>query len=57
MRSVMSADLCLRDSQVCTQDRYSERITDEAGIIVREVDEPLSDHRGRGSAERAGSTD
>ena len=37
--------------------RYSERITDEAGNIVREVDEPLSDHRGRGSAKRAGSTD
>ena len=37
--------------------RYSERITDEAGNIVREVDEHLSDHRGRGSAKRAGSTD
>jgi hypothetical protein len=33
-------------------DHYSERITDEAGNVVREVDEPLSDHRGHGAAKR-----
>ena len=31
-------------------DRYYERITDpETGEVVRECDEPLSHHRGRGS--------
>jgi hypothetical protein len=34
--------------------RYIERITDEAGNVVRDVDEPLSDHRGRGAARRGG---
>jgi hypothetical protein len=33
-------------------DRYNERITDAAGNVVREVDEPLSEHRGRGAAKR-----
>lgn len=32
--------------------RYYERITDPHGNVVREVDEPLSEHRGRGSARR-----
>jgi hypothetical protein len=36
-------------------DRYTERIVDAAGNVVREVDEPLSDHRGRGTAKRRGS--
>lgn len=31
-------------------DTYDERIVDEAGTVVREVHEPLSHHRGRGSA-------
>jgi hypothetical protein len=34
-------------------DRYWERIRDEAGDVVREVDEPLRDHRGHGAATRA----
>ena len=38
-------------------DRYTERITDEAGNVVREVDEPLSDHRDRGAAKRRPLTD
>jgi NAD-dependent SIR2 family protein deacetylase len=33
-------------------DRYAERIIDVAGNVVREVDEPLSQHRGRGAAKR-----
>jgi hypothetical protein len=33
--------------------RYRERITDEAGNLVRPVvDEPLSEHRGHGAAKR-----
>lgn len=33
--------------------RYKERIVDpETGDVIREVDEPLSDHRGRGNAKR-----
>jgi predicted nucleic acid-binding Zn-ribbon protein len=48
-----------RDSATCSKiervidrenDRYRERIVDAEGNIVREVDEPLSEHRGRGSA-------
>jgi hypothetical protein len=31
-------------------DRYTERITDAEGNPVREVDEPLSEHTGRGAA-------
>jgi hypothetical protein len=32
-------------------DRYQERIVDaETGEVIREVDEPLSEHRGRGDA-------
>jgi hypothetical protein len=31
-------------------DRYTERITDAAGNVVRDVDEPLSQHRNRGAA-------
>jgi len=34
-------------------DWYSERITDEAGRVVRQVEEPLSDHQERGSAKPA----
>jgi len=30
--------------------RYTERIVDERGHIVREVDEPLQHHTGRGAA-------
>jgi hypothetical protein len=30
--------------------RYNERIVDERGHVVREVDEPLSEHTGRGVA-------
>jgi hypothetical protein len=37
------------------RDRYTERIVDAAGNVVREVDEPLSQHRGRGVAKRRGS--
>jgi hypothetical protein len=33
-------------------DRYSEYITDAAGNVVRDVDEPLSEHRGHGAAKR-----
>jgi hypothetical protein len=37
-------------------DRYSERITDaETGEVVRELEEPLSEHRGRGSAKTPGA--
>jgi hypothetical protein len=36
-------------------DRYTERIVDAAGIVVRDVDEPLSNHRGHGTAKRRGS--
>jgi hypothetical protein len=36
-----------------TNDRYSERIVDpESGEVVREVNEPLSEHRGRGDARK-----
>ncbi len=31
-------------------DRYTERIVDADGNVVREVDEPLSRHTGRGAA-------
>jgi hypothetical protein len=35
-------------------DRYTERIVDRNGkVVVRDVDEPLSQHQGRGSAKRA----
>lgn len=30
-------------------DRYTERIADHTGVIVRDVDASLSDHRGHGS--------
>jgi hypothetical protein len=33
-------------------DRYYERITDPDGNVVREIDEPLSAHRRRGTARR-----
>jgi hypothetical protein len=33
-------------------DRYTERIVDAAGNVVRDVDEPLSEHRDRGAAKR-----
>jgi len=33
-------------------DRYTEHITDAAGNVVRDVDEPLSQHRGHGAAKR-----
>jgi len=39
------------------RNRYTERITDAAGNIVRDVDEPLSEHRGRGAAKRRPPTD
>jgi hypothetical protein len=32
--------------------RYTERIVDAAGNVVRDVDEPLSEHRDRGAAKR-----
>jgi hypothetical protein len=35
--------------------RYTERIVDVAGNVVRDVDEPLRDHRGHGAAKRRGS--
>jgi hypothetical protein len=35
-------------------DRYTERIVDAAGNVVRDVDEPLSEHRGHGTAKRRG---
>jgi hypothetical protein len=43
--------------QVCRvvdreRDRYTERIVDAAGNVVREVDEPLRQHRGHGAAKR-----
>ena len=31
-------------------DHYRERIVDSEGNVVRDVDEPLSEHRGRGDA-------
>ena len=34
------------------RNRYQERIVDADGAVVRDVDEPLTDHRGRGSAKR-----
>jgi len=35
------------------RNRYYERIIDkESGEVVREVDEPLADHVGRGSAKK-----
>jgi len=34
-------------------DRYTERIEDgETGAVIRDVDEPLSQHRGHGSAKK-----
>jgi hypothetical protein len=46
--------------QVCRvvdreRDRYTERIVDASGNVVREVDEPLRQHRGHGAAKRRGS--
>lgn len=35
-------------------DRYTERIVDAAGNVVREIDEPLRQHRGHGAAKRRG---
>lgn len=35
-------------------DRYTEHITDAAGNVVRDVDQPLSEHRGHGGAKRRG---
>lgn len=32
--------------------RYTERIVDAAGNVVREINEPLSQHRGHGAAKR-----
>ena len=35
------------------EDRYTEVVTDpDTGEIIHEVDERLSDHRGRGSAKK-----
>ncbi len=34
-------------------DWYYERILDQAGTVVREIAEPLSQHRGHGAARRA----
>jgi len=34
-------------------DRYRERITTRDGEVVRDVDEPLSEHRCRGAARRS----
>jgi hypothetical protein len=31
-------------------DRYRERVVTEDGEVIRDVDEPLSKHQGRGSA-------
>lgn len=31
-------------------DRYYEKVTDEAGVVLHHVDEPLSEHWGHGSA-------
>jgi hypothetical protein len=39
------------------QGRYRERITDPSGNVIREVEEPLRDHRGRGAAKRQPPTD
>jgi uncharacterized protein (DUF1684 family) len=36
-------------------DRYTERIVDAGGNVVRDVDEPLSNHCGHGRAKRRGS--
>ena len=33
--------------------RYREKITDGRGNVIRDVDEPLSEHQGHGSAKRA----
>ncbi len=33
-------------------DRYYERVVDKHGNTIREVDDPLSEHRGRGAAKR-----
>ena len=33
-------------------DRYRKLVTDEDGRVVKDVDEPLSTHRGRGDAKR-----
>ena len=30
-------------------DRYVEQVTDHEGVVVRDVDVPLSEHRGHGS--------
>jgi hypothetical protein len=35
------------------RDRYTERILDAAGNVIRDVDEPLSQHRSHGAAKRA----
>jgi hypothetical protein len=34
------------------EDRYLERITNADGVVVRHENQPLSEHRGRGSAKR-----
>lgn len=39
------------------RDRYTERVSDAAGNVVRDVDEPLSEHRGHGAARRQPLTD
>jgi predicted RNA-binding Zn-ribbon protein involved in translation (DUF1610 family) len=41
----------------CEHDRYTERIVDAAGNVVRDVDEPLSEHQGRGAAKPRPPTD
>ena len=38
-------------------DRYTKRITDQAGNVIEEVDKPLSEHRGHGAAKRRPLTD
>lgn len=38
-------------------DRYYERILDNRGNVIREIDEPLSQHQGRGRAKLARDDD
>lgn len=38
-------------------DRYTKRITDQAGNVIETADKPLSEHRGHGAAKRRPPTD
>jgi hypothetical protein len=60
-REQISGDDFHRDSKQWRQvtrvidrehDRYTERIIDATGNVVRDVEEPLSQHRGHGAAKR-----